>query len=454
MSPVPDSPLNSTRRVYQVGELARLLQSLLDDALPQIWLEGEISNFRNPSGHWYFALKDADAQLRCAMFRNANRLVSQAPRDGQQVLVRGRITLYAPRGDLQMIVEHMEPAGEGALRAAFEQLKRKLEAEGLFNPAQRRPIPVLPHRIAIITSASGAALHDIRTTLARRFPLVPVELIPVPVQGEAAAPAIAEALTGAVAGTGADVVILARGGGSLEDLWAFNEEIVARAIRACPAPVITGVGHETDITIADLAADLRAATPTAAAEHAVPDQRAVRDRLRQADERLHRAAGARLRSASERLAALVARLGRQSPQRQLHTGAQRTDELAQRLLRLTVSRLELRRQRVSGLAARLARRHPERAVQSLRQRLQTLDQRLGAGASRQLADRQARLRGLHARLFSCGPEQVLARGYALVSDRHGRLLRDPASVADGERLRIRLAAGELPARVDRRANAD
>ena len=444
-----DFPKQTGRRVYQVGELSALVQNLLDDTPPSVWLEGELSNFRNPSGHWYFALKDSEAQLRCAMFRNANRLVRPLPADGQQVLVRGRITLYRPRGDLQLIVEHMEPAGEGALRRAFEQLKRQLEAEGLFEPAARRPIPALPRRIAIISSPTGAALQDMRTALARRFPLVPVVLIPVPVQGDAAAPAIARALTRDVARSGADVVLLARGGGSLEDLWAFNEEAVARAIRACPVPVITGVGHETDVTIADLAADLRAATPTAAAEHAVPDQRRLAADISAMTRRLQRILARRLEEQSSRWLQLSRRLERQAPSRALQQGQQRLDELCLRARRATRQQLGRERQRAAQFGSRLQRQRPDRGLRLQRQRLDGLLARLRAPAQRPVAQQRQRLASLLARIDSVNPEAVLKRGYALVYDARRQLVRDVGSPADGERLELRLANGELPVRVTR-----
>ena len=443
------SPTAPPRRVYAVHELSQLLRGLLEDSLPRVWVEGELSNLRSPSGHWYFSLKDEQSQLRCAMFRGNNMHVRPRPNDGDQVLIRGRVTLYEPRGDLQLIVEHMEPAGEGALRRAFEQLKRQLEAEGLFEPAARRPIPALPRRIAIISSPTGAALQDMRTALARRFPLVPVVLIPVPVQGDAAAPAIARALTRDVARSGADVVLLARGGGSLEDLWAFNEEAVARAIRACPVPVITGVGHETDVTIADLAADLRAATPTAAAEHAVPDQRRLAADISAMTRRLQRILARRLEEQSSRWLQLSRRLERQAPSRALQQGQQRLDELCLRARRATRQQLGRERQRAAQFGSRLQRQRPDRGLRLQRQRLDGLLARLRAPAQRPVAQQRQRLASLLARIDSVNPEAVLKRGYALVYDARRQLVRDVGSPADGERLELRLANGELPVRVTR-----
>ena len=243
-------------------------------------MEAEVSNFSRPaSGHWYFSLKDRDAQLRCAMFRQRNLLARFTPRDGQQVLARGRVSLYEPRGDYQLIVEQLEDAGDGALRRAFEELRARLAAEGLFAAERKRPLPAVPARIGVITSPTGAAVRDILHVLARRFPAADVLIYPVPVQGAAAAPAIAAALDLASARNECDVLILARGGGSLEDLWAFNDERVARALARCSLPVVSGVGHETDVTIADFVADVRAPTPTAAAQLVVPDRRVWQQRL-------------------------------------------------------------------------------------------------------------------------------------------------------------------------------
>src|SRR5580700_5001795 len=260
------------RDVYSVSRLNREVRTLLERGFGMIWLEGEISNFSRPSsGHWYFSMKDAGAQVRCAMFRQRNMLCAFTARDGQKVLLRARIGLYEPRGEFQLLVEHMEDAGLGALKRQFDELAAKLAAEGLFAPERKRPLPALPKRIGVITSPSGAAIHDILHVLARRFAAIPVLLYPVAVQGAAAAAEIIAALALAGRRAECDVLILARGGGSLEDLWAFNDEALARAIVASPIPVITGIGHEIDFTIADFAADVRAPTPSAAAELVVPD---------------------------------------------------------------------------------------------------------------------------------------------------------------------------------------
>src|SRR5580692_12739975 len=267
MEVTPESATRVGRDVYSVSRLNREVRTLLERGFGMIWLEGEISNFSRPSsGHWYFSLKDAGAQVRCAMFRQRNMSCTFTARDGQKVLVRARIGLYEPRGEFQLLVEHMEDAGLGALRRRFDELAAKLAAEGLFAPERKRPLPGLPKRIGVITSPSGAAIHDILHVLARRFAAIPVLLYPVAVQGAAAAAEIVAALNLAGRRAECDVLILARGGGSLEDLWAFNDEALARAIAASPIPVVSGIGHETDFTIADFAADVRAPTPSAAAE--------------------------------------------------------------------------------------------------------------------------------------------------------------------------------------------
>ncbi len=312
------------RQVYSVSELADILRGLLEDSLPPVRVQGELSNFRNPAGHWYFTLKDANAQLRCAMFKGQNYLVNPPPKNGDAVIARGRITFYGRGGDAQLVVEHLEPAGEGALLKQFEELKARLAAEGLFTEAAKRPIPPVPRGIGIITSPTGAALQDILATLRRRFPFGQVWIWPVPVQGAAAAPAVMQALAEMPQRVPVDVVIVARGGGSLEDLWCFNHEGVARAIRACAVPVITGIGHEIDFTIADFAADLRAPTPTGAAERVSPDAAAWLGQIERLRGRLERAhPGRRVQQWLQRLDELWERLA--------HGGAARLHRLGERL---------------------------------------------------------------------------------------------------------------------------
>jgi len=272
-APLETGPGTPDRDVYTVSRLNQTARQLLEQGLPRIWLEGELSNLSRPSsGHLYFTLKDSRAQIRGAMFRNRNQLLRFRPQEGMQMLVRCRISLYEPRGDYQLIAESMEEAGDGALQRAFEELKRKLDLEGLLRAEHKQPLPLLPRRIGVVTSPSGAAIRDVLSVLKRRFPAIPVMVYPVPVQGKEAGREIAAMLHRAGERRECDVLILTRGGGSLEDLWAFNEEVVARAIHDCPVPVISAVGHEVDFTIADFVADQRAPTPSAAAELASPDQ--------------------------------------------------------------------------------------------------------------------------------------------------------------------------------------
>ncbi len=320
------------RNVYTVSRLNREVRLLLEQGLPGIWVEGEISNLARPSsGHWYFSLKDRDAQIRCAMFRQKNSAVRFAPKDGSAVVARGRVSLYEPRGDFQLIVEHLEEAGLGALQREFERLRDRLSAEGLFDEARKRALPEVPRRIGVLTSPTGAALRDILHVLGRRFAAVPVLIYPTPVQGAAAVPGILAALERAARREDCDVLIVTRGGGSLEDLWAFNDERVARAIRAMPMPVVTGIGHEIDFTIADFVADLRAPTPSAAAQHTVPDGRVWLASLARFEQRLQAGAVRTLREADAALGRLRQRMRLASPRVRVAQAAQRMDELEARL---------------------------------------------------------------------------------------------------------------------------
>ncbi|HEX4895806.1 MAG TPA: exodeoxyribonuclease VII large subunit [Solimonas sp.] len=442
--PAPAAP----RTVYEVSELAELLRSLIEDALPRVWVQGEISNLARPaSGHWYFTLKDARAQLRCCMFRNANQLVRPPPKDGDQVLIRGQISLYPARGDLQLVCEHLEPAGQGALLRAFEELKRRLASEGLFDEHLKRELPAHPRAIGLVTSASGAVLHDVCTTLARRYPLAPVYLYPVPVQGPEAPPAIVRALRELPQRAPVDVLILARGGGSLEDLWAFNEESVARAIRACAVPVISAIGHETDVTIADFAADLRAPTPTAAAEQVAPDIALWRTALAEGEQRLLRLLQRRLEAASEQLAAQQARLQAQHPGRRLQDRAQRLDELALRQERAIDQLLQRRRERLDAGIRQLRLASPAPRVEAGQRQLDGQAHRLEAVLLRRLQAARAALQRAEAGLSGLNPRAVLDRGYAIALDAEGRALTDAGSVQAGAAVQLLLARGRLDTHV-------
>jgi exodeoxyribonuclease VII large subunit len=433
------------RTVYAVSELAHLLRGVVEDSFPRVWVQGEISNLSRPaSGHWYFTLKDGQAQLRAAMFRRANLHVRPHPRNGDAVRVRAQVSFYTARGDLQLICEHLEPAGEGALLQAFEALKQRLSDEGLFDAAHKRPLPATPRAIGLVTSATGAAVQDVLTTLARRFPLAPVYLWPVPVQGAAAAPAVVVALQGLPSRAPIDVLLLVRGGGSLEDLWAFNEEAVARAIRDCAVPVVTGVGHETDTTIADFAADLRAPTPTAAAERATPEVRLWREALQRLTLDLERPLRRRLRDDGARADQLVGRLLRQRPARRLQEAAQRLDELESALHRAGRRQLEACRQRLELQIGRLRGGDPRQRLGLHAATLRGLEHRLQSALARQLQTENARLAQAERALQGLSPLAVLGRGYALVRTDDGQLVRSPQQVQAGMGLEVQVADGRFP----------
>ncbi|MDY6943330.1 MAG: exodeoxyribonuclease VII large subunit [Pseudomonadota bacterium] len=438
------TPTPGDARIFTVSALNREVRALLDRGLPVSWVEGEISNFAAPSsGHWYFSLKDAKAQVRCAMFRQRNQAVQARPQNGAHVLIKARASLYEPRGEYQLIVEHLEPAGEGALRQAYEALKRKLAAEGLFSPEHKKTLPPFPRRIGIITSPTGAAIRDILNVLKRRFPTIPLVLYPVAVQGDEAAPQIVRAIETATRRAECDVLIVGRGGGSLEDLWAFNEEIVARAIHACPIPVISAVGHEIDVTIADFVADVRAPTPSAAAEIAVPDAAEVSARVERLLSRLVTWQQHRMARHRDRLATLEARLRRCHPAQRLRQQSQRLDELEQRLARAMELTLERRRHRLSSLATRLAATTPTHRLNMLRQRLERAQERLHRAMQLRLESSQRRFHLAARALSTVSPLATLERGYAIARTADGVVLRDSQQTQVGDPIHIRLAHGEL-----------
>jgi exodeoxyribonuclease VII large subunit len=443
------SPARPERDVYSVSRLNREVRVLLERGFGSLWLEAEISNFARPSsGHWYFSLKDAAAQVRCAMFRQRNMLCAFTARDGQKVLVRARIGLYEPRGEYQLIVDHMEDAGLGALKRQFEELSAKLAAEGLFAPERKRPLPGLPKRIGVVTSPTGAAVRDILHVLARRFPAAAVLIYPVPVQGAQAVAEIIAALQTAGRRAECDVLILARGGGSLEDLWAFNDERLARAIVASPIPVITGIGHEIDFTIADFAADVRAPTPSAAAELVVPDAEEWRDAFAQLGARLQRGVRRRLQEHGERLRWLTGRAALASPVARLSARAQRLDELEQCLVRAVRRRLEGHRERLRWLTGRAALVSPANRLGQQLLRLGNLQQQLHRAMRLALDSRQKKLLPLVRTLNAVSPLATLDRGYAIVSAEGGEILRNAADAKPGTLIDARLARGKIRARVE------
>jgi exodeoxyribonuclease VII large subunit len=437
-----------TRDVYSVSRLNREVRVLLERGLGVIWVAGELSNFSQPgSGHWYFSLKDRDAQLRCAMFRMKNALVGFTPRAGMQVLLRGRISVYEARGEYQLIADHLEEAGVGALQREFERLKTRLAAEGLFALERKRALPRFPRRIGVITSPSGAALRDILHVLARRYPPAAVLIYPAPVQGAAAVPALVAALGLASARAECDVLILARGGGSLEDLWAFNDERLARAIHGCSLPVVSGVGHEIDFTIADFVADARAPTPSGAAELVAPDRRACLDALARTAQRLASCMRRELRANGARLEATARRLKLTHPGVRLQQQAQRLDELTLRLAAAAYASLHRGRLRLAESRARLLLRSPARVVHAWSARSRDLDARLRHATEQRLSRAAHRLALAQRALDTVSPLATLTRGFAIVTDRDGALLTDAAAVPAGEPIEARLARGTLTARV-------
>ncbi len=442
------SPAAPAREVLTISQLNAQARMLLERGLGSVWLEGEISNLARPaSGHWYFSLKDESAQVRCAMFRNRSMLVRFPVKDGARVLARGRVSLYEARGEFQVVIDHLEEAGEGALRRRFEELKRKLLAEGLFEAALKKPLPTLPRRIGVITSPTGAALRDILHILQRRFPAVPILIYPVAVQGDAAPREIVQALQLADARRECDVLILARGGGSLEDLMAFNEESVARAIHACSIPIISGVGHETDVTIADFVADERAPTPSGAAERSVPDSAEYLRILGTLERNLGQSMRRRLLTLRQTLQQWERSLDRLSPRARLQQHAQRLDELEQRLQRAVHSRLERARARLESAEALLGRSSPARRIAPLKQRLDVAQRRLPAAVQRRLQVAHERFERSLRTLNAVSPLATLERGYAIVTDAGSHVITDVTSLTPGARIDARVARGSVRATV-------
>ena len=446
--PVSTPTVPPAREVFTISRLNREARSLLERGLGSVWLEGEISNLSRPSsGHWYFSLKDEAAQVRCAMFRTRNLLVRFPVKDGTQVLARGRVSLYEARGEFQVVVEHLEEAGEGILRRRFEALKQQLLAEGLFDERHKQPLPPLPRRIGVITSPTGAAIRDILHILRRRFPAIPVLVYPVAVQGEAAPREIEQAIRLADQRRDCDVLILARGGGSLEDLWAFNDESVARAIFACRIPIVSGVGHEVDFTIADFVADERAPTPSGAAERVVPDRAEWLRALASTGQRLTLAMRRRLTDHGNALHAREQRLARAHPGVVLSQHAQRLDELEGRLRLAVRTRLERATHRFSTAQGLLLRASPALRVAASRLRLDAANRNLARAMHDSVAARRQRLALAARALHAVSPLATLDRGYAIVADAAGRVLMDPALLQPGDRVTARLARGSLEAEV-------
>ncbi|WMC12349.1 exodeoxyribonuclease VII large subunit [Oceanimonas pelagia] len=434
--------------IYTVSRLNRHARLLLEGDLGAVWLTGEISNLAMPaSGHWYFSLKDNQSQLRCAMFRGNNRSVGFRPKNGDQVLIFGKVTLYEPRGDFQLVAQTLAPAGEGLLKQQFEALKTALAAEGLFAAERKRPLPAHPNRIGIISSPTGAAVHDILTVLARRAPQLEVILYPSQVQGEGAVPQLIKALNEANRRNETDLLLLARGGGSLEDLWCFNDERLVRAIAASRLPVVSAVGHEVDVSLSDLVADLRAPTPSAAAELISEDSGVQRRQWQQAGQRLEQAMLRVLADRHNRLGQWQQRLERQHPRQRLQQQSQQLDQLQLRLERAMARRLEQARQRAEQAALRLAHQHPGQRLVYSTERLGTLEQRLHGALKARLNRLEHRLALAGSRLHAMSPLATLSRGYSITLH-NNRVITDTGRLKEDDMITTRLAEGEVTSRIE------
>ncbi len=436
------------RRIYGVAELNAAIRALLDRQFGNIWVAGEISGVKvAASGHYYFTLKDKDAQLRCVCFRNSARLLKFKPQDGVSVLARGHIDVYEQRGEYQLLVEALEPQGHGALQFAFEQLKRKLAAEGLFDAARKRPLPKLPRRIGIVTSPTGAAIRDMIHVLTRRFPGIHIRLYPAQVQGEGSIEAVTRGIEYFSRSGWAEVLIVGRGGGSLEDLWTFNEEQVARAIAACPVPVISAVGHETDFSIADFVADLRAPTPSAAAELVVCTREQLLEQIAGSTHKLKQEIRYRLSRARRELQEQGVERAVAILHRKIGRSEQRVDEMEYRLRDRMRTSLDSERRVWSALELRLRRMDPRLRFAAIRRRMEGLEVTGIQAMHRRLALWQRTLEPLAAKLTQLSPLKVLERGYAIVETSDGTVLRDAAEAGIESDIRIRLARGRLRASV-------
>ncbi|MEX1197445.1 MAG: exodeoxyribonuclease VII large subunit [Pseudohongiellaceae bacterium] len=446
-----DDTRSTTPSVLTVSSLNRMARSLLEDGFPSVLVEAEISNLAVPaSGHWYLTLKDERAQIRCAMFRGRNRSARIRPANGMLVTVRGRISLYEARGDYQLILDSMEEAGAGALQRAFEALKQRLQSEGLFAAEHKKPLPSQCRHVGIITSRTGAALQDMLTVFQRRFPLMQITVLPVPVQGEEAPPAIVKALQIANrrrGELGLDALIVGRGGGSLEDLQAFNEETVARAIAASDLPVISAVGHETDVSISDFAADVRAPTPSAAAELLSPDAHAMQQRFLLAEQRLQSTMQQALSRRAESLRSTVRRL--RHPGRRLQEQAQQLDGLDLRLRRSMRQQMDRAATTLEHRSRRLLLQDPRTRLRQQHQLNGQLGHRLQRAMKERLANRRDHLQQLGRALDTVSPLQTLARGYSITTDARGTLVRNSGSLRPGDRINTRLADGEVSSTVDK-----
>ncbi|HCB2273182.1 TPA: exodeoxyribonuclease VII large subunit [Citrobacter koseri] len=439
---------SQTSSIFTVSRLNQTVRLLLEQEMGQVWISGEISNFTQPaSGHWYFTLKDDTAQVRCAMFRNSNRRVTFRPQHGQQVLVRANITLYEPRGDYQIIVESMQPAGEGLLQQKYELLKAKLQAEGLFDQQYKQPLPSPAHCVGVITSKTGAALHDILHVLKRRDPSLPVIIYPTAVQGDDAPGQIVHAIERANARNECDVLIVGRGGGSLEDLWSFNDERVARAIFASRIPVVSAVGHETDVTIADFVADLRAPTPSAAAEIVSRNQQELLRQIQSAQQRLGMAMDYYLANRNRRFTQLFHRLQQQHPQLRLARQQTMLERLRQRMNFALDNQLKRAASRQQRVLQRLNQQNPQPRIYRAQTRIQQLEYRLAENVRARLSATRERFGNAVTHLEAVSPLSTLARGYSVTTATGGKVLKQTRQVKAGDVLTTRLSDGWVESEV-------
>ncbi|MEB2706171.1 exodeoxyribonuclease VII large subunit [Citrobacter koseri] len=439
---------SQTSSIFTVSRLNQTVRLLLEQEMGQVWISGEISNFTQPaSGHWYFTLKDDTAQVRCAMFRNSNRRVTFRPQHGQQVLVRANITLYEPRGDYQIIVESMQPAGEGLLQQKYELLKAKLQAEGLFDQQYKQPLPSPAHCVGVITSKTGAALHDILHVLKRRDPSLPVIIYPTAVQGDDAPGQIVCAIERANARNECDVLIVGRGGGSLEDLWSFNDERVARAIFASRIPVVSAVGHETDVTIADFVADLRAPTPSAAAEIVSRNQQELLRQIQSAQQRLGMAMDYYLANRNRRFTQLFHRLQQQHPQLRLARQQTMLERLRQRMNFALDNQLKRAASRQQRVLQRLNQQNPQPRIYRAQTRIQQLEYRLAENVRARLSATRERFGNAVTHLEAVSPLSTLARGYSVTTATDGKVLKQTRQVKAGDVLTTRLSDGWVESEV-------
>jgi len=446
---VDDLGESDKTKIYTVSSLSEEIKNLLEASFDFVWVEGEISNFRSPiSGHFYMVLKDEKAQIRAVMFRPQTRYLKFMPQDGMKVIVRGRVAIYEPRGEYQVILDYMEPLGVGALALAFEQLKKKLAAQGIFDQSIKKPLPFLPQRVAVITSPTGAAIRDFLKIIRRRFANLEIIVVPVKVQGEGAAAEMVEALDLVNRELDVDVIVLTRGGGSLEDLWAFNQEELALAIRASRVPVVSAVGHEIDVTISDLAADLRAPTPSGAAELLVVEKETLKQQILQLQVRLQSGLKTDLASLQEKLRFLSK--GLRDPRKKLADLWLRLDEMESRLSRMVAFMIMDRKRSLAAGQRALILHSPLKTVAGLRQKIEFQNRSMAMMVTRKLNDCRVGISMLHEKLKDMSPLSVLARGYSIARKLPEKwVLRSSSQVSKGDRVSVKLAEGELECLVEK-----